>query len=681
MKKKKNLFIIAFLCFITLVGVTIAYLQSSAVLENIFNAGTYKTVTHEEFVSPSNWTPGDTTAKTITTKNEGTIPVLVRVKLEEEWTSKNNEGLPLTFTYTLPGTDNDNTGGDSGDGGDDCFYDEDTGETICSMEPEPEPIEENAAIINFINENEWIKDGDYYYYSDVLNPGETTSSLISGVTFNPNVNADVNCTTVNNTVTCESSGSGYDGATYKLRITTETIQYEHYTDIWGMDAPILYDYVGDNPCTFDGELVPGAEYVNGQYTYKYRQRVDDEVVWHDINDDGWGVLLTDRNSTDPVTTQLCSSINNKPITSLAYTFYRSEASSIDLSNADLTNVKSLEGTLASTTASTLDLSNKNTKKLTNTSFLFYGTRASSINIDNLNTSNVTTMRAMFYRANANVIDVSKIDTKNVTDMSSMFSGSLATEFIFGDFNTSKVTTMRSMFWQVNADTLDLRCFDTSNVTTMYGMFYETDLTSLNLSSFDTSNVTDMSYMFKNLKAETLDLSSFDTSKVTIMMGMLFGVEAKTLDLTNFNTSNVTDMHGMFMFNKSESINLSSFDTSKVIDMSSMFSHSTIPVIDLSSFNTSNVETMDSMFSYSSATTINMSSFNTSKVTDMSSMFSRSTVPVIDLSSFDTTSSTDVGGMFSNASATTGYAKTQADADNFNASSNKPSTLTFVVKNG
>ena len=39
----------------------------------------------------------------------------------------------------------------------------------------------------------------------------------------------------------------------------------------------------------------------------------------------------------------------------------------------------------------------------------------------------------------------------------------------------------------------------------------------------------------------------------------------------------------------------------------------------------------------------------------------------------------MNGMFSNSKATTGYARTQADADKLNASSNKPDTLTFVVK--
>ena len=513
MRRKRNLYIIAFLCFITFVGVTIAYLQSSAVFENIFNAGTYKTVTHEEFISPTNWTPGDETPKTITTKNEGTIPVRVRVKLEEEWTSKNGDSLDLTYNG------------------------------------------ENAAIINLDNEIDWILKDGYYYYTKELAPGETTSSLIKSVTFNFNVEGDVNCNNVDGTVTCESTGDGYDGATYKLKITTETVQAKNYEEIWE-NVPIMYDYVGDNPCTYEGELVPGAEYVNGQYTYRYRQSVNRLVSlkWEDITDDGWGVTLTDSDSVDPVTTTICSSINNKPITS---------------------------------------------------------------------------MRFMFARSQSTTLDLSSLDTTNVTDMGGMFYMSLA-------------------------QSLDLSVFDTSKVVKMDWMFTSTKVTTLDLSGFDTSNVTNMSRMFNSCRATTLDLSSFDTSKVTTMKGMLSNIYATDIDVSSFDTSNVVYMDGMFQGAKALHL-------------------------DLSNFNTSNVTTMKYMFALSDATSINVSSFDTSNVTDMYGMFSKSKVSTVDLSSFDTSDVTDMSDMFDNAIATTGYARTQTDADRLNATSNKPSGLTFVVK--
>ena len=43
-------------------------------------------------------------------------------------------------------------------------------------------------------------------------------------------------------------------------------------------------------CTFDGELVQGAEYIDGSFTYRYKQDnhwvVEDD--WKDIDEDGWG---------------------------------------------------------------------------------------------------------------------------------------------------------------------------------------------------------------------------------------------------------------------------------------------------------------------------------------------------------------------------------------------------------
>ena len=64
---------------------------------------------------------------------------------------------------------------------------------------------------------------------------------------------------------------------------------------------------------------------------------------------------------------------------------------------------------------------------------------------------------------------------------------------------------------------------------------------------------------------------------------------------------------------------------------------------------------------------------------MSFMFRNSSATTLDLSSFNTSSVTDMGYMFYESSATKGYARTKADANKFNASSNKPAGLNFVVK--
>ena len=65
---------------------------------------------------------------------------------------------------------------------------------------------------------------------------------------------------------------------------------------------------------------------------------------------------------------------------------------------------------------------------------------------------------------------------------------------------------------------------------------------------------------------------------------------------------------------------------------------------------------------------------------MKNMFSNSAATSLDLSSFDTSNVTNTSDMFWGSKATTGYARTQSDADRFNASTTgKPSGLTFVVK--
>ena len=64
---------------------------------------------------------------------------------------------------------------------------------------------------------------------------------------------------------------------------------------------------------------------------------------------------------------------------------------------------------------------------------------------------------------------------------------------------------------------------------------------------------------------------------------------------------------------------------------------------------------------------------------MYAMFNQSQALILDLSSFDTSSVTNMDSIFNAARTTTGYARTQADADKFNSSIGKPSTLTFTIK--
>ena len=279
-------------------------------------------------------------------------------------------------------------------------------------------------------------------------------------------------------------------------------------------------------------------------------------------------------------------------------------------------------------------------------------------IDTLRTTN---MKKMFeYDYKLEELDLSGFDTSHVTTMSYMLCGGTATEIKgLTNFNTSKVTKMDAMLASTKVKTLDVSSFDTSKVTTMNYMFGNSHATEIKgLENFNTSNVSIMSLMFYATVMNTLDVSNFDTSNVTNMGYMFKSCLAKEIKgLTNFNTSKATSMEGMFESTQVKSLDLLSFDTS-------------------------NVTTMYGMFKGSQATEIKgLTNFKTSKVTSMGSMFEYSKMKSLDLSSFDTSKvvQSRMNSMFKNSVATTGYARTQSDATKFNATSNKPSGLTFTVK--
>ena len=196
MKKGKSLIAILVLFFGVVIGVTFAYFQSSTSFENLFTTGIYRVVTTEVFESPTNWKPGETVTKTITTTNEGTIPAAVRLKIIEQLIDANGVDITEDFNFW-------------------------------------EYIYEN----DFDYENWIYGDDDYFYYKYILNPGDTTTSIFSSLTLNPNLN-DVVCTGDNSTKTCESTNP-IVGATYKLTFVKETVQADKYQEVWGTDIELL----------------------------------------------------------------------------------------------------------------------------------------------------------------------------------------------------------------------------------------------------------------------------------------------------------------------------------------------------------------------------------------------------------------------------------------------------------
>ena len=481
-----------------------------------------------------------------------------------------------------------------------------TGETIIDIKVNNlNPVDTYYKLLYLKNTNITVK---YYESTKDTKDVVTTYNKPSGSITSSNSN------TIKLLITNSSTSSQNIAFIMKGGYITNTLEDittpSTYSEITLVETPSTNTYF----CKTNDTLTQGLKYVNGQYTYAYKQRgnyASSGIAWNNINNNGWGVQLTDKASTDAVTSKLCTYINNKPITSVSYMFSNSQATTLDLSDFD--------------------------------------------------TSKVTDMTSMFYRSQTELLNLSSFDTSKVTSMSGMFSDSQATTIKgLENFNTSNVTDMCDMFAGTKVRTLNLSKFDTSKVTNMSGMFADTSLTSLNVSNFNTSKVTDMSCMFVGGKFTILDLSNFDTSNVDNMGGMFIDSQVKTLDLSNFDTSNVTEMWRMFDGAQATKIVLSSFNTSNVTNMYQMFSKSHVNNLDLSNFNTSKVIDMNRMFWSTYATTIDVSSFDTSKVTDMNSMFygGDNLKTIYASSKFVTTAVSDSEVMFEGSTSLVGGAGTK-----------------------
>ena len=220
-----------------------------------------------------------------------------------------------------------------------------------------------------------------------------------------------------------------------------------YSEITTIEVPSSNTYF----CKTDSTLTQGLEYVNGQYTYGYKKEgyyAPSRLAWSYISNNGWGVQLTDKASTDAVTSKLCTYINNKPVVSMSYMFLNSQAKALDLSNFDTSKVNNMLGMFWSSQATTLDISNFDTSNVTSMGSMFHISQATILDVSGFNTSKVTNMYNMFASSKAVTLDLSSFDTSNVTSMGSMFNNAnnLKTIYVSSKFNIDTVTSSTNMFY-------------------------------------------------------------------------------------------------------------------------------------------------------------------------------------------------------------------------------------------
>ena len=441
------------------------------------------------------------------------------------------------------------------------------------------------------------------------------------------------------------------GLTFRIRVEAEAIiPEETYV------PPV-------RACTYDGEMVAGATFTDGQYTYKYLQENDayydenDEFVdeWYDVDEghDGWGVAITDRTSTDPVTTPLCTTINNKPIVAMSGMFANSQAPSVDTSSFDTSEVYVMYD-------------------------MFYNSNIQDADFSHFDTSSVEYFGGMFGASNFEKLDLSSFDTSSARAMQNLFNSSAATEINVSSFDTSNVVNMGGMFYECNTEFLDLRNFDTSNVENMSWMFSSDAIKKFYISSFDTSSVTNMDGMFSYLVVDRLYLHGIDTSSVQQMRGLFEETHVPEVDINSFDTSSLTNIYGMFYDSEIDNIKMKHFDTSGVEYFGESFAEMDYDNLDLSYLDTSSAINLYRMFYNSKFDTLDLSDWDTSNVTSMEDMFKYTDVDVIDISSFDTSSVTNMTRMFEKSKVITIYVSNRWNTSAVTASANMFNLATNLV---
>lgn len=140
---KKNLFMFLLagtLLTLLITGGVMAWFTDSETVTNNFEAGTVaiKVIENANWSNPNyvltNWNPGDTTAKPVSVKSEGSKLTYVRVKLTPEWTNP---------TTNLP---------------------------------------ETNLTLNMSTSTKWVLLNGWYYYKELLETNEVTDLLLESVT-------------------------------------------------------------------------------------------------------------------------------------------------------------------------------------------------------------------------------------------------------------------------------------------------------------------------------------------------------------------------------------------------------------------------------------------------------------------------------------------------------------------
>lgn len=246
MKHKRNKAAVIAIAAVCVIGGVFAAWTQELLARNEFKTAFYDTSVTEDFVSPSDWLPGQEINKDVWVRNDSSIPVFVKVRIDQEWirtdsiydeagnelSPKKGEALPLSF---------------HSDSGDEYVAMITWGRDVAVLDAGSPATQPGSGLtyglpkVSSISEAEgkWLilnsgaGDGglDIIYVGAVSGSG-MTPILVDSVTMNPDVQQTVlrKDTTYNKetgmweTRSTIDPEAGYDGARYTMTVTAQTMQ-------------------------------------------------------------------------------------------------------------------------------------------------------------------------------------------------------------------------------------------------------------------------------------------------------------------------------------------------------------------------------------------------------------------------------------------------------------------------
>ncbi len=216
-----------------------------------------------------------------------------------------------------------------------------------------------------------------------------------------------------------------------------------------------------------------------------------------------------------------------------------------MSNWNISNVTSLQGTFSGCYLFNQPVGNWNTQNVTDMSTTFFLAKEFNQPLANWNTSNVLHMNAMFGSALKFNQPIGNWDVHNVLETELMFSSASAFNQPLNNWNTSSVQDFRNMFRSATSFNQPLSAWNTTAAQFMGGMFRNATSFNQDISTWNTHNVELMDNMFNNAVSFNQNISNWNTSSVTTFSGMFSGAASFNQNLGSWNFPQLTSALNMF----------------------------------------------------------------------------------------------------------------------------------------